>query len=58
MATNDGSYVSRVELTVNDNGDYKSSVLTFGVNPLQTMVRVIVDRNSEQRATVCGAPPG
>lgn len=53
-----GTYVSRLEVTVNDNGDYKSTILTFGVPPGQTMARMTVDRDSELRATLCGAPAG
>ena len=58
IADSSGGYVARVEVTVNDNGDYKSTVLAFGVPPAQTMARIIVDRDSERRATVCGAPSG
>jgi hypothetical protein len=50
-----GKFVSRVEVKVNDNGDYKSAVISFGVPPSQTVGRVTVDRDSERRATVCGA---
>ncbi len=58
MPPGSGKYVSRVELTVNDNGDYKSAVLAFGILPSQTMAHIVVDRDSERRATVCGAPSG
>ena len=58
IADRSAGYVTRVEVTVNDNGDYKSTVLAFGVQPAQTMARIIVDRDSERRATVCGAPSG
>ena len=53
-----GSYVSRVEVTVNDNGDYKSALLDLGVRPARTLVQVTVDLNNPRRATVCGAAPG
>lgn len=53
-----GKYVSRVEVTVDDNGDYKSTLLSFGLQPAQTMARVTVDRDSDRRATVCGASSG
>jgi hypothetical protein len=57
-AARSGTYVSRAELSVDDNGDYKSTVLAFGVQPTQTMARITVDRDSERRATLCGSPPG
>ena len=56
LTAESGEYVTRVELTVNDNGDYKSSVVSFGVSPVVTMARVSVDRDAPPRATVCGAP--
>jgi len=52
-----GAYVSRVELTVNDNGDYKSALVDFGLRPVQALVQVTVDLENPRRATVCGASP-
>lgn len=54
----DGSYVSRVELSANDNGDFNSALIALGVLPTQTLVRVTVDLNNPRRATVCSAAPG
>jgi len=53
-----GSVVSRVEVAVNDNGDYKAALLDLGLHPMRTLVRVTVDLNNPRRATVCGAAPG
>ncbi len=53
-----GTYVSRVEVTVNDNGDYKSALLDLGVHPMRALVQVTVDQNTSRRAIVCGAAPG
>jgi hypothetical protein len=53
-----GKYVSRIEISVDDNGDYKSTVLALGLQPTQTLARVTVDRDSDRRATVCGASSG
>jgi hypothetical protein len=50
--------VSRVEVSVDDNGDYKSAVLAFGFAPAQTLARITVDRDADRRATVCGASSG
>jgi hypothetical protein len=50
-----GAYVSRIELSVNDNGDYKASALSFGVPITHTFARITVDRDADRRATVCGA---
>jgi hypothetical protein len=58
MATTGGTYVTRVEVSVNDNGDYKSVVINFGAPLTQTFAHITVDRDSEQRATVCGVPSG
>jgi hypothetical protein len=58
LATTAGSYVSRVEMTVDDNGDYKAAVIAFGSPVTQALARITVDRNAPQRATVCGAPAG
>ena len=54
--TKSGNYISRVEVAVNDNGDYKSIVLAFGVPVTQTLARLSVDRDADRRATLCGAP--
>ena len=53
-----GKYVARIEISVDDNGDYKSTVLALGLQPTQTLARVTVDRDSDRRATVCGASSG
>jgi len=53
-----GEYVSRLEMTVDDNGDFKSVVIDFGLSAAQTLANLIVDRDAPRRATVCGAPAG
>jgi hypothetical protein len=50
-----GSFVSRVQVTVDDNGDYNSLVLDFGVQVVRALGRVTVDRDEPRRSIVCGA---
>jgi hypothetical protein len=52
-----GPFVSRVELAVNDEGDYRAMRVDFGVVPTRTFVRATVDLNNPRRATVCGISP-
>jgi len=51
-------YVSRVEMSVNDNGDYKAALVSFGVPSATVWGRVTVDLDNPRRATVCGPPSG
>lgn len=56
LALADGGYVSRVEMSVNDDGDHNAATIDLGLQPRQTLVQVTVDRdNNPRRATVCGA---
>ncbi len=49
--------VSRVEITVRDQGDHRAIRLDLGVAPTQALVRATVDLNNPKRATVCGISP-
>jgi hypothetical protein len=50
-----GKVVTRVEVSVNDNGDYKAALIALGISPSQIFARVTVDRDADRRATICGA---
>jgi len=56
-ATADTGVVSRVEITVRDQGDHRAIRLDLGVTPVRAMVRATVDLNNPKRATVCGVRP-
>lgn len=58
MSLADGGYVSRVEMSVNDDGDHNAATIDLGLIPRQAFVRVTVDRDHSKRAVVCGAHPG
>jgi len=58
LAANGARHVSRVEMTVNDNGDYKAALIAFGGPVTQAFARITVDLDNERRATVCGATSG
>lgn len=58
LATTAGSYVSRIEMAVNDNGDYKAVQIAFGGPVTQVLAQITVDRDAPRRATVCGVTSG
>ena len=55
--TGESGVVSRVEITVRDQGDHRAIRLDLGITPVTAMVRATVDLNNPKRATVCGILP-
>jgi hypothetical protein len=50
-------FVARVELDVNDKGDFRAMQLEFASAPTAVYVRSRVDLNNPRRAVVCGVSP-
>jgi hypothetical protein len=51
-------FVSRLEVTVNDEGESAAAALDLGGVPALAFARAHVDRNEPRRAGVCGLPAG
>ncbi|MCX6539693.1 MAG: DUF2723 domain-containing protein [Acidobacteria bacterium] len=49
--------VSRIEVQVNDGGDFASITLDLGGRPRSVIAQARVDRDDPWRATFCSAPP-
>jgi hypothetical protein len=46
--------VSRVNMAVDDGGDFSAVRLEFGATPARALVKAVVDLDNPKRATVCG----
>jgi len=55
--TGRGRHVVRVDIAVNDGGDYATVAIDAGGRPTSAVARAVVDRSDPSRATVCSAPP-
>jgi hypothetical protein len=47
-------FVSRVEIVVDDGGDFSAARLGLGMTPVRALVKAVVDLDNPKRATVCG----
>ncbi len=54
VALEPAPFVSRVEMTVDDGGDFSAVRVAFGMTPVRVVIRAVVDLNNPKRATVCG----
>ncbi|MCX6542871.1 MAG: DUF2723 domain-containing protein [Acidobacteria bacterium] len=46
--------ISRLEVRVNDEGDFAALTIDFGGRPARATMRAEVDQNTPERATICG----
>ena len=51
-------HATRLELRVNDQGDFATAAVEFGGIPTRAFARADVDRKAPERALVCAASPG
>ncbi len=50
-----GSYVTRVETTVDDGGDHNAVLINLDMKPTRAWIQARVDLDNPRRATVCAA---